>query len=285
MQTNQIKMHQTNSKDIIEGNLKSIMRLILALAAHFKPTNVQPCSNLANSKNSNTFSPSANCAANPKRNPNVNKRSQSSNNVNRNNNNTYVVEACRTSGSPHSSGAFNSPKQPQNQGQQQQQQQYANMMSNANARPSQNQSRNQDSMTHLLQAACVSLADVRRYKHDNFNVKYVKCNNLMPPANASSPSSASSPSTVGVVTKNLARPPDTHYLTPVNPLNANQQTYQISSSNYQLKEKTPTYSNNNNDETHSSISSSPPQGAPAASSTVLMPHNSTRIETKTCRSK
>nr|XP_033773246.1 dixin isoform X3 [Geotrypetes seraphini] len=32
-----IRMHQTYAKDIVEGNLKSIMRLILALAAHFKP--------------------------------------------------------------------------------------------------------------------------------------------------------------------------------------------------------------------------------------------------------
>ncbi|KAM4015964.1 dixin isoform 2-T2 [Anomaloglossus baeobatrachus] len=32
-----IRMHQTSSKDIVEGNLKSIMRLILTLAAHFKP--------------------------------------------------------------------------------------------------------------------------------------------------------------------------------------------------------------------------------------------------------
>ncbi|RLV86610.1 hypothetical protein DV515_00015877 [Chloebia gouldiae] len=32
-----IRMHQTSAKDIVEGNLKSTMRLILALAAHFKP--------------------------------------------------------------------------------------------------------------------------------------------------------------------------------------------------------------------------------------------------------
>jgi len=29
-------MHQIRSIDIVEGNMKSIMRLILALAAHFK---------------------------------------------------------------------------------------------------------------------------------------------------------------------------------------------------------------------------------------------------------
>lgn len=32
-----IRMHQTSSKDIVDGNLKSLLRLILALAAHFKP--------------------------------------------------------------------------------------------------------------------------------------------------------------------------------------------------------------------------------------------------------
>ncbi|XP_056010361.1 dixin-like isoform X25 [Ostrea edulis] len=37
MAANHIRMHHTNSKDIVEGKLKSIMRLILALAAHFKP--------------------------------------------------------------------------------------------------------------------------------------------------------------------------------------------------------------------------------------------------------
>ncbi|XP_073441250.1 dixin isoform X4 [Dendrobates tinctorius] len=37
MATKKIRMHQTSAKDIVEGNLKSIMRLILTLAAHFKP--------------------------------------------------------------------------------------------------------------------------------------------------------------------------------------------------------------------------------------------------------
>ncbi|XP_013911003.1 PREDICTED: dixin [Thamnophis sirtalis] len=32
-----IRMHQTSAKDIVDGNLKCIMRLVLALAAHFKP--------------------------------------------------------------------------------------------------------------------------------------------------------------------------------------------------------------------------------------------------------
>ncbi|XP_062995422.1 dixin isoform X2 [Elgaria multicarinata webbii] len=44
-----IRMHQTSAKDIVDGNLKCIMRLILALAAHFKPgssktANQAPCS-------------------------------------------------------------------------------------------------------------------------------------------------------------------------------------------------------------------------------------------------
>ncbi|XP_009864522.1 PREDICTED: dixin-like, partial [Apaloderma vittatum] len=37
-----IRMHQTSAKDIVDGNLKSIMRLILALAAHFKPGSGRP---------------------------------------------------------------------------------------------------------------------------------------------------------------------------------------------------------------------------------------------------
>lgn len=35
-----IKVHHVTDKDIIEGNIKSIMRLILTLAAHFKPSSV-----------------------------------------------------------------------------------------------------------------------------------------------------------------------------------------------------------------------------------------------------
>jgi len=44
MQNNSVKMTRTSSKEILEGNVKSIMRLILALAAHYKPTNLQPSS-------------------------------------------------------------------------------------------------------------------------------------------------------------------------------------------------------------------------------------------------
>jgi hypothetical protein len=167
-------------------------------------------------------------------------------------------------------------------------QQYANKISNSCSKTSsQNQTRNLDSMTHLVQAACVSLADVRRYKHENFNVKYVKFNNLLPPTNSSSPSSSTSPST-GIINKNFAKPQAhiSNYLTPVNAQSNNQQ-YQTKKSNQNNKDiNIPIYSTNNNnniDETQSSISSSPPHGAPAASSTVIMVNNS-RIETKTCRS-
>ncbi|XP_023932971.1 dixin-like isoform X2 [Lingula anatina] len=41
MAARRIRMHHTTAKDIVEGNLKSIMRLILALAAHFKPDSVK----------------------------------------------------------------------------------------------------------------------------------------------------------------------------------------------------------------------------------------------------
>ncbi|XP_041373247.1 dixin-like isoform X2 [Gigantopelta aegis] len=41
MATNRIRMHHISAKDIVEGNLKAIMRLILALAAHFKPKSVK----------------------------------------------------------------------------------------------------------------------------------------------------------------------------------------------------------------------------------------------------
>ncbi len=41
MTRNRIRMHHTTATDIVEGNLKAIMRLILALAAHFKPNSVK----------------------------------------------------------------------------------------------------------------------------------------------------------------------------------------------------------------------------------------------------
>ena len=41
MSAKRIKMVHITSKDVIEGNLKSIMRIILALAAHYKPQSVR----------------------------------------------------------------------------------------------------------------------------------------------------------------------------------------------------------------------------------------------------
>ncbi|XP_047738873.1 uncharacterized protein LOC108676477 isoform X2 [Hyalella azteca] len=41
MAAKRIKMVQMTSKDVMEGNLKSIMRIILALAAHYKPQSVR----------------------------------------------------------------------------------------------------------------------------------------------------------------------------------------------------------------------------------------------------
>ncbi len=41
MTTKRIRMHQISSREILEGNLKAVMRLILALAAHYKPQSVR----------------------------------------------------------------------------------------------------------------------------------------------------------------------------------------------------------------------------------------------------
>ena len=41
MAAKRIKMHQITSKEVLEGNLKAVMRLILALAAHYKPQSVR----------------------------------------------------------------------------------------------------------------------------------------------------------------------------------------------------------------------------------------------------
>ena len=41
MASKRIRMHHITSKEILEGNLKAIMRLILALAAHYKPQSVR----------------------------------------------------------------------------------------------------------------------------------------------------------------------------------------------------------------------------------------------------
>ena len=41
MASKRIRMHQITSKEVLEGNLKAVMRLILALAAHYKPQSVR----------------------------------------------------------------------------------------------------------------------------------------------------------------------------------------------------------------------------------------------------
>ncbi|XP_043202813.1 dixin-like isoform X2 [Amphibalanus amphitrite] len=41
MAAKRIRMHHVSSKEVIEGNLKAVMRLILALAAHYKPQSVR----------------------------------------------------------------------------------------------------------------------------------------------------------------------------------------------------------------------------------------------------
>ena len=41
MAAKKIRMHQITSREILEGNLKAVMRLILALAAHYKPQSVK----------------------------------------------------------------------------------------------------------------------------------------------------------------------------------------------------------------------------------------------------
>lgn len=190
-------MHQTTSKEIIEGNLKSIMRLVLALAAHFKPTNVQPYSTYMSKINPNSNSHSSNVTPSSsstinnnnisnKANFMINKRSHSTNNVNTNTNtintntnannnnninnnnnlnNTYVVNQTSnnqpsTSNQLQSRPSFNQSKILFDRVLAFFRQKYLNLISF--------KARNLDSMTHLVQAACVSLADVRRYKNENF---------------------------------------------------------------------------------------------------------------------
>lgn len=41
MASKKIRMHAITSKEVLEGNLKAVMRLILALAAHYKPQSVK----------------------------------------------------------------------------------------------------------------------------------------------------------------------------------------------------------------------------------------------------
>ena len=161
MQQSSIKMHQTTAKELLEGNLKSIMRLVLALAAHFKPTNVQPYSALAAKQQSaqkiplTTSSSLSNANLNQNYNININKRSNSTNNVHTG----LTKNQPNTDGSSNQNGTY--------------------VVSNGASQEKNRNHHHLDSMTHLVQAACVSLADVRRYKNENFNIKYVKRNTLL----------------------------------------------------------------------------------------------------------
>ena len=61
MATKRIRMHAITSREVLEGNLKSVMRLILALAAHYKPQSVRHHENStippATTSNNNHHSP------------------------------------------------------------------------------------------------------------------------------------------------------------------------------------------------------------------------------------
>lgn len=155
MQLNSVKIARTTSKEILDGNIKSIMRVILALAAHFKPSNLQTAPS----------STSSSCST-----ANVNNNRQS------------------VAGQATTCSLNNLAKQ---------QQQPNNVLTQQNSKNNLNSTRtitNVDSMTHLVQAACVSFADVRRYKNENFNVKYVRRNNLL--LNGQPPTLSSSSSTI-----------------------------------------------------------------------------------------
>ena len=59
MATKRIRMHAITSREVLEGNLKSVMRLILALAAHYKPQSVRHHENNTMSTTNNTNVPSS----------------------------------------------------------------------------------------------------------------------------------------------------------------------------------------------------------------------------------
>ena len=106
------------------------MRLVLALAAHFKPTNLHQNTNSAPSSN-------------PKKTTSCSTLQTNKNAIN--NNKIYTQSAANL-----------------------QQLQVSTKSSNKNVL---NQTRTLDSMTHLVQAACVSIADVRRYGNAEKNFK------------------------------------------------------------------------------------------------------------------
>ena len=71
MATKRIRMHAITSREVLEGNLKSVMRLILALAAHYKPqsvrhhenSNIAPSTTAATNNNTNLTPSSTNTTA------------------------------------------------------------------------------------------------------------------------------------------------------------------------------------------------------------------------------
>lgn len=54
MAAKRIRMTHITSKEVVEGNLKSVMRIILALAAHYKPQSVKGSNSNNNSSSSST---------------------------------------------------------------------------------------------------------------------------------------------------------------------------------------------------------------------------------------
>ena len=63
MAASHIKMHHITTRDIVDGNLKAIMRLILALAAHYKPHSVRHSGGSSSKAADNTFTGLAQGAA------------------------------------------------------------------------------------------------------------------------------------------------------------------------------------------------------------------------------
>ena len=64
MATKRIRMHAITSREVLEGNLKSVMRLILALAAHYKPQSVRHHENSTIPTTNNKTMPTTNNTAN-----------------------------------------------------------------------------------------------------------------------------------------------------------------------------------------------------------------------------
>ena len=134
---NSIKMHQTTTKDIVDGALKPTMRLILSLAAHFKPTNVQHYSTAQAHEILDSHGKSRGA-------------STSTSHVS-GSKSSHPLTAKDDSGSNGSTIISSGPSHEFQTGQP------------VSTRPV--FSRTHESMTHLVQAACVNLADARRYNN------------------------------------------------------------------------------------------------------------------------